>query len=68
MFEYRVCNGKCGYGIEAMENGIAINRVDDLFGSESEAAEFAKLCTLLELSPMHLEDVSEDILFVRKAN
>ncbi|MBR4880912.1 MAG: hypothetical protein IKU19_03200 [Clostridia bacterium] len=68
MIEYRVCIGRCGYGIEALENGEAVNRADDLFESESEAEKFAKLCTVLELSPIHLEDVSEDILFVRKAN
>ncbi len=68
MFEYRVCKGENGYGMEALENGEVVNRAEDLFDSELQALDFAKLCTVLELSPMHLEDVSEDILFVKKSN
>lgn len=68
MFKYRVCYDGCEYGIEAHENGEAVCRSDGLFESEDKAVEFANLCTVLQLSPIHLEDVSEDILFVRKVN
>lgn len=66
MVEYHVCGGENGYGIEAVENGVSVNRVSGLFEDQTEAADFAKLCTALSLSPIHLEDVSEDILFAKK--
>ncbi len=66
MVEYRVCKGKNGYGIEAVENEASISRVEDLFDTQKDALDFAKLCTVLDLSPLHLKDVSEDILFMKK--
>lgn len=67
MVEYLICKGKNGYGIKAVENGKTVNRVNALFETENEAYEFTQLCTVLALSPIHLEDVSEDILFVKKS-
>ncbi len=51
------------YGIAVTdENGIPLRAVSDIFGNMADADRFAKLCTELELSPEHLDDVIEDIL------
>ena len=51
------------YGIAVTdENGIPLRTVSDIFGNISDADKFAKLCTELELSPEHLDDVIQDVL------
>lgn len=50
------------YGIEVWEEGRIIRRIRDVTLNESEANDFAKLCTRLKLSPEQLDDAIYDLL------
>ena len=51
------------FGIDAVsDDGVVVNSVVDIFDSFEKAEEFAAKCTVLELSPEHLQDVIEDAL------
>lgn len=47
------------YGIELPNEGISVPNV---FTNESDASRFAELCNALDLSPIHLPEVIEDLL------
>jgi len=56
-------DGNVTYGISAVDsNGIILRTVSDIFESITDAENFAKLCTELELSAEHLDDVIADVL------
>ena len=52
------------YGIEVYENDATapIMVLKDVFTRQSQAEELAELCNRLELDPIHLTDVVEDLL------
>ena len=51
------------YGISVLDSsGVTLRTVSDIFDNISDADNFAKLCTELELSPEHLDDVIDDVL------
>ena len=52
------------YGIEVYENDATLPMLvlKDVFTRQSQAEELAELCTRLELDPVHLTDVVEDLL------
>lgn len=47
------------YGIELPSENISVK---DVFCNRKEAETFIKLCNDLDLSPLHLQDVLQDIL------
>ena len=51
-----------GSGSSEEASGTASMYIPDIFLNEKEAEDFARLCTTLKLSLIHLKDVVEDIL------
>ncbi|MBR5515442.1 MAG: hypothetical protein IKU52_04490 [Clostridia bacterium] len=51
-----------GFGIEIKRKGETIVRISSVFTNEKEARKFVSLCNSLELSPIHLEYVIQDVL------
>lgn len=47
------------YGIEMISQNVSIS---DVFTDESAASRFVALCNDLDLSPIHLRDVIDDLL------
>ena len=47
------------YGLDILDHGISI---PDIFTSRSAAEAFIKLCNQLDISPVHIMEVIEDIL------
>ena len=51
-----------GFSASEEASGTASMYISDVFLNEKEAEDFARLCTSLKLSLIHLRDVVEDIL------
>ena len=60
------CDGEeyISFGIAMTEGETELARADDVFSDASEASDFAKLCTELELSKEHFFEVIEDVISV----
>ena len=52
-------NSHTVYGIETINKTIS---VPDIFTDESTASHFVALCNELDLSPIHIHDVIDDLL------
>lgn len=50
------------FGIEAVENGIVIDTVEDVSPDERAVGKLAADCNKYELSVEHLRDIIEDFL------
>lgn len=50
------------FGIEAVENGIVIDTVEDVSPDERAVGRLAAACNKYELSVEHLRDIIEDFL------
>lgn len=63
MIKYRVIKTQeMLYGLEAVEENTVLERSDGIFRDKRSAVRFAQLCSELELSPLHLSDIVQDIL------
>ncbi len=50
------------YGMEVHQNGRVMRAIADIFFDKKRALHFVELCNRLQLDPIHLDDVIEDIL------
>ena len=63
MLKYQVNQDKLPtYGIDGVKNGVVVAKAEGLFYNKKDAEKFAELCNTVELSPIHLHNVAEDIL------
>lgn len=51
-----------GYSIEILSEGISIEYIPDVFLEETDAKKYISLFNKLELDPVHIYDVLDDIL------
>lgn len=50
------------YGIELLADSEVIKSYPDIFAEREDAEAFATLCNNLDLSPVHFDDVIEDVI------
>lgn len=50
------------YAVIYKDTNGKILKISDVFRSKKKAVEFIRICNLLSLDPIHLEDVLEDYL------
>ncbi|MDO4302146.1 MAG: DUF6514 family protein [Clostridia bacterium] len=50
------------YGIIVLFNNKPIRYISDIFLNENEIESFVSLCNELKLSPIHLDEVIDDII------
>lgn len=50
------------YGIELIDDGLIVRKISDISTDEKTVLHLVSLANELELSPIHIDDVIEDIL------
>lgn len=49
------------YGVEVLENGELTQYIPEAFTDRKSAKKFVRLCSKLDVAPIHVSDVLEDL-------